>query len=175
MDQDNITDTFEPYTCSLGTVIGYDEDDKVYRIQTSNGQIIGMRSNSVTNEENVENDISNPPIRYATTSEIAAYRWKIETGGVNVTVSTGTHKFDSSRENRVMWVALASIAQSNPSYVQSWKTLNSVFIQLTASDIITIYTTIFNHIALCFEIESELLSNPTNMEGVILAFQSVVQ
>lgn len=50
---------FEPYDCSLGTVIGHDSN--AYRIATPDGRTIGITANGEPSEANVEADIANPP------------------------------------------------------------------------------------------------------------------
>lgn len=50
---------FEPYECSLGTVIGHDAN--AYRIATPDGRTIGIAANGAPSAANVEADIANPP------------------------------------------------------------------------------------------------------------------
>ena len=151
---------FTPYQCSLGTVLDHGETGTIYRVQLPDGTVRAVEANGTPSPEAVEYDIENPPVQLATAAEIAAYRWKVETGGVNITVSTGTHRFDTTRENRVMWVALAGAAQANPALTQGWKTLDHGFVTLTAADIGAIYAAIFAHVAACFAKEAELLAAP---------------
>lgn len=50
---------FDSFLCSLGTVLDYGEAGDIYRIQTPNGQVIGIRANTAPSPANVEADISN--------------------------------------------------------------------------------------------------------------------
>jgi hypothetical protein len=149
---------FTPYPCSIGEVI--DHEDGSYIIRTGDGRTIGIRSATTPSPQNVEHDIANPPVTLATPADIAAFRYGVETGGVAVTVSAGIHRFDTTRENRVMWLAMQGQAQANPGLVQGWKTLDEVFVPLTAADILVIVAAIFAHIAACFAKEAQLLANP---------------
>jgi hypothetical protein len=55
-------DTFHPYACTLGTVIGYTEDEhgSGYLIQQADGQTVGVLAKGEPSAENVEDDIAEP-------------------------------------------------------------------------------------------------------------------
>jgi hypothetical protein len=96
----------------------------------------------------------------ATAEQIAAYRWQIENGGVTVLIDGTPHRFDTTRENRAMWLAVQLQAMANPSFSQPWKTLDGVFIHLTAAQILTVCTAVYGHVAACFGREAQLAANP---------------
>lgn len=52
---------FEPYPCSLGTVLDHGDDGTIYRIATPSGQVIGIHANTTPSPDAVEADIANPP------------------------------------------------------------------------------------------------------------------
>lgn len=99
----------------------------------------------------------NPP-RFATPEEIAQYRYEVENKGVLVDLGElGTHSFDTSRENRSMWLAVQLQALSNPEFVQQWKTLGGDFLTLNASQILLVCGKVYGHVAACFAKEAELV------------------
>lgn len=102
----------------------------------------------------------------ATSDQIADYRWRAETGGVAVEVSSGTHRFDTRRELEARWLGLEFAASQNPSMVQPWKTLDHGFVVLTAADILVVVAAVRAHIAACFAKEAELLVNPPTLRDL---------
>lgn len=146
-----------PYQINNITIVRYLE----FSYEDSLGRTYYSGAESPSEEDCVDClENKRTPIIYASPEQIAAYRYNIEVGGVDVEINGEVHKFDSTRENRVMWVALAGIAQQNPNFTQNWKTLEGDFVVLTSTDIINIYNKIFNHISLSFSKEAELLENP---------------
>ena len=55
----DIIPAFEPYPCSLGTVIGH--EGSTYIVSTTDGRTIGISANGTPSPENVEADIASPP------------------------------------------------------------------------------------------------------------------
>jgi hypothetical protein len=58
MDDQPDIPVFEPYECSLGTVV--ETTDTHYHIARPDGVTIGVRANGVPSAENVEADVANP-------------------------------------------------------------------------------------------------------------------
>jgi hypothetical protein len=166
------TTEFTPYTCSLGTVTGH--EGNAYLIATADGRTLGIPANGEPSPAAVEADIANPPVVRATPADIAAHRYEIETGGILYTLpnGVGTHRFDTTRENRVMWLAMQGLATAHPGMTQAWKTLEGDFVTLTAADILAIVTAIFAHIAACFAIEAALLAAPPALADLPAAFSA---
>jgi hypothetical protein len=54
------TPAFQPYACSLGTVLDHG-DGTIYRIELPTGQVIAIPANGTPSEDAVEFDIANPP------------------------------------------------------------------------------------------------------------------
>lgn len=103
----------------------------------------------------------------ASSDQIAARRYEVENGGVTVPVSTGTYLFDTSRENRSMWLAVRLEATANPTLEQEWKPLGaSHFVILTNADILAVCEAVYAHVAACFAHEKQLLSNPPALSAL---------
>jgi hypothetical protein len=51
-----LQEEFEPYPCSMGIVIGYDQGN--YSIQLSDGRVAGIVANDEPSKDNVEADIA---------------------------------------------------------------------------------------------------------------------
>ncbi len=92
-------------------------------------------------------------------ARLAAKRYDLEVGGVDVTVSAGVHRFDTQRETRSTWLALMGFAAGNPEFSRLWKTLAGVFITLTAADVAQIIPAIYAHIGTAFDREAALSAN----------------
>ena len=165
-------DTFASYPCSRGTVVAHQDDPPAYIVQTAT-ETIGIPANGVPSPEAVEHDIANPPQVLTTPADIAAERWRVENGGVVVAVSTGTHRFDTTRENRSMWLALQLQAQANPALAQGWKTLDHGFVVLTAADILTVCAAVYAHVEACFAREAQLIANPPALADLNAAFSDL--
>lgn len=166
------TDAITPYPCSLGTVIGHEGDS--YVISTHDGRTIGIAANGECSPDNVEHDIANPPQVIATPADIAAHRWAVENGGVTVTLGGAAHRFDTTRENRAMWLALRLEATANPALSQSWKTLDGVFVELSAADVLTVCAAVYAHVAASFAAEAALLANPPTLGDLPAAFAALM-
>lgn len=111
------------------------------------------------------------PDQLATAADIAAHRYTREESGVVVSTSSGQHLFDTSRENRSMWLAVQIAAQANPTLSQGWKTLDHGFVLLTNADILVVAAAVYAHVADCFRKESVLLAAPAfPRENVAEAF-----
>ena len=166
------TPDFTPYPCSLGTVIGH--DPAAYIVSTADGRTIGIPANGEPAPAAVEADLATPPVPLATPADIAAHRYEVETGGILYTLAAGgTHRFDTTRENRVMWLAMQGRATAHPAMTQAWKTLDGQFVTLTAADILAIVAAIFAHIAACFALEAALLAAPPALADLPAAFAAL--
>lgn len=66
------TTPFEPYPCSLGTVIAHQADPAAYIIRRADGSVIGIMANGECSPENVEADIAAEPARTLDAAKLAA-------------------------------------------------------------------------------------------------------
>lgn len=167
----------------LGTVEAHGDAGNVYHLRAfaTPNQINAYRApagqlcDPARAAADIAEAITNPPIILATPADIAAHRYEIETGGILYTLPNGggIHRFDTTRENRVMWLAMQGLATAHPGLTQSWKTLEGDFVTLTATDILAIVAAIFAHIAACFAGEAALLANPPALADLPAAFAAL--
>lgn len=106
----------------------------------------------------------------ATPDQIAEARYAVETGGVSVVTSTGTHRFDTRREIEARWINLRLAAMANPAFTQGWKTLDHGFVVLTAADILAVCAAVEAHVAAAFTREAQLLASPPALAALEAAF-----
>lgn len=94
--------------------------------------------------------------------EIAAARWKKETGGI-VVQGVG---IDTSRESQGLISGAALQAVVDPKYVCRWKT-SVGFIELDATMIMAIGTAVRQHVQSCFDREAELLERVNDPKATL--------
>ena len=151
-------------------------DATTHRVLGPDRQVIGVPcadSSEPLTAEALAAFLANPPVALATPADIAAARWRVENGGVAVAVSTGTHRFDTTRENRSMWLALQLQAQANPTLSQGWKTLDHGFVVLAAADILAVCAAVYAHVEACFAREAQLIANPPALADLTAAFSDL--
>jgi predicted secreted protein len=90
-------------------------------------------------------------VKAAKLAEIAAARWKAETGGVMVESMT----IDTSRESQALVTGAALAATLDPDYTCQWKTAGG-FVTLTAAAVVAVAQAVRAHVQACFDREAEL-------------------
>ncbi|MER8394084.1 DUF4376 domain-containing protein [Mesorhizobium sp. M1340] len=85
-------------------------------------------------------------------AQLAARRWRAETGGVTVDgVAMAT-----DRDTTAMLTAAFVTANADPNYSIRWKVQNGVFATVSAPQIIALATAVRDHVQACFDREDEL-------------------
>jgi hypothetical protein len=84
-------------------------------------------------------------------AEIAAERWKAETGGITLQGMT----IDTSRESQALITGAALQATIDSAYTCQWKTSGG-FVTLDAAAVLTVATAVREHVQACFNKEAEL-------------------
>lgn len=95
-------------------------------------------------------DHLNPPV--AIRGLIAARRWQVETGGIEI----GGILIDSDRDSQALITGAALNAVIDPTYVCNWKT-PSGFVQLDAQTLLGVAVKLRGHVQACFDREADLL------------------
>jgi hypothetical protein len=85
--------------------------------------------------------------------QVSNKRYEVEVGGV--TVSNNTYSTD--RESQTKYVAVAlDISQSNTeTWTINWKTSDGQFVNLNANQMLTVISTVRQHVQACFDKEAE--------------------
>lgn len=83
---------------------------------------------------------------------VAARRYESETRGLTI----NGMKIDTGRDSQALITGAAFGATLDPSYVCNWKTPDG-FVQLDATQLIAIATTVRNHVQACFDREAAIL------------------
>lgn len=112
---------FEPYACSLGTVIGY--EGNVYRIDTGDGRVIGIAAQTEPSPEAVEADIAAP-------QPAPPLHQSLEVVLTRLTDAELTALLDSTNPNVRRFVELAKIRgqirQDNADFIAAAALLDSL-------------------------------------------------
>lgn len=85
--------------------------------------------------------------------ELAAARWKAETGGMNF---FGVPIATDDRSKSLLFAAYGE-AMANPAFVDRWKGADGVFRPVDATTVIGLYNALREHVAACFAKEAALL------------------
>lgn len=97
-------------------------------------------------------------------AELAEARWHAEVSGVN--------GIRTDRESQSMITGAALKAMQDETYTCKWKT-ESGFVELTASQILSIADAVRAHVQSCFDREADLLAlvdaatTPEELEGIV--------
>jgi hypothetical protein len=94
-------------------------------------------------------------------AEIAALRWKDETGGV---VLNGM-SVDTSRESQALITGAALQATIDPEYSCRWKTAAG-FVELNAATILAVAVAVREHVQACFDKEAALAAEVGEAETI---------
>lgn len=104
-------------------------------------------------------------------AHLAAHRWAVETGGIQLngmTVAT-----DDRSKTMIMGARIAAMA--DPSHIANWKMPDGSWAPLDAATITAISDAVLNHVNWCFARESEVVElitagDITDYDGVEAAF-----
>lgn len=114
-----------------------------------------------------------PPSKAQLLAHLAAHRWVVETGGIQLngmTVAT-----DDRSKTMIMGARVAAMA--NPDHVVNWKMPDGSWMPLDAATITAVSDAVLNHVNSCFEREAEVAAmieagDITGPEGVEAAFDA---
>lgn len=114
---------------------------------------------------------SAPPTKDQLLAHLAAHRWAVETGGIQLngmTVAT-----DDRSKTMIMGARIAAMA--DPSHIANWKMPDGSWAPLDAATITAISDAVLNHVNWCFARESEVVElitagDITDYDGVEAAF-----
>lgn len=114
-----------------------------------------------------------PPTKDQLLAHLAAHRWAVETGGIQLngmTVAT-----DDRSKTMIMGARIAAMA--DPNHIANWKMPDGSWAPLDAETITAISNAVLNHVNICFEREAGVAAlieagDITGLEGVEAAFDA---
>lgn len=114
-----------------------------------------------------------PPTKDQLLSHLAAHRWVVETGGIEV----GGFSIATDDRSKTMILGARVEAMVNPDHVVNWKMPDGSWVPLDAAAITVLSKAVLDHINQCFVKESYVAAliqdgTITGTEGVIVAFET---